>query len=389
MNKKEVTEIRKQLKPEDTCLQRICGCYVDGHKQKISEMKEAFLSLPEEEVHKYSDLLRKATSGQVGKNLLNLEFPLAEEAEGGRQAKLLALRDSELKDDELLEDFYDSVISTYLDAENYLILLAFGSYDVPGKASDGMQMDDASEYVYNFLLCAICPVALSKPGLVYDATLNHFRDSIQDWMVQMPEVGFVFPAFNDRNTDIHNVLYYAKNPEILHPEITEDLLGIDVPMTAGTQKKTFDAIIEETFSDSCDFEVAKTVHQNLNALLEGKKEEPEPTPLDKQECLRFVQSCGADADQIAHFEQAYDEEAGEDGALLASNLASMRKFTVASDDVKIAVDPTRTDLIETRVIDGVEYLLIPVTDNVTVNGIRIRASAGERRADDAPEPGEI
>ena len=144
-------------------------------------------------------------------------------------------------------------------------------------------------------------------------------------------------------------------------------------MTAGAQKKTFDAIIEETFSDRCDFDVAKTVHENLNALLEGKKEEPEPTPLDKQECLRFVQNCGADADQLADFEKAFDEEAGEKGELMASNLASTRKFTVQSDDVKISVDSARTDLIETRIIDGVEYLMIPVTDNVTVNGIRIRS----------------
>ncbi|MEE8886611.1 MAG: DUF4317 domain-containing protein [Eubacteriales bacterium] len=374
MNKKEVIEIRKTMKPDDTRIQRICGCYVDGHKEKIAEMREAFLSLPEEELHKYSELLRKTTSGKIGKNLLNLEFPLEEEADGGRQSMLLALRDSELKDDELLEQFYDKVIATYLDAENYIILLAFGSYDVPGHATDGTEMEDASEYVYNFIICAICPVVLSKPGLVYDAEKKGFRECIQDRMVQMPEVGFLFPAFNDRNTDIHSLLYYSKNAEILHEEITEDLLGVQIPMTAGTQKKAFDAIIEETFSDGCDFEVAKTVHENLNALLEGKKEEPEPTPLDKKECLKFVESCGADADQIAHFEKAYDEEAGEDGEMLASNIASTRKFTVESDDVKISVDSSRTDLIETRVIDGIEYLMIPVTDNVTVNGIRIRTT---------------
>ena len=373
MNKKEVIEIRKTLKADDTRIQRICGCYVDGHKQKVAENRDAFLSLQDEELHKYSDILRKTTSGQIGKNLLNLAFPLAEEAEGGKQAALLALRDSELKDDELLEQFYDRVIDTYLYAENYLILAAFGAYDVPGKASDGLEMTDASDYVYNFILCAICPVSLSKPGLVYDSGKNGFRENIQDWMVQMPEVGFLFPAFNDRNTDIHSLLYYSKNPEILHPEITENLLGVEVPMTAGAQKKTFDAIIEETFSDRCDFDVTKTVHENLNALLEGKKEEPEPTPLDKQECLRFVQNCGADADQLADFEKAFDEEAGEKGELMASNLASTRKFTVQSDDVKISVDSARTDLIETRIIDGVEYLMIPVTDNVTVNGIRIRS----------------
>ncbi|MCI6698490.1 MAG: DUF4317 domain-containing protein, partial [Lachnospiraceae bacterium] len=283
MNKKEVLEIRKLFKPDDCRVDRICGCYVDGHKNKVAEMKEAFLSLPEEELHKYTDIFKKTLSGQVGKNLLNLEFPLTEEAEGGHQRDLMALRDSALEDDELITAFYDKIIDSYLYAENYLILLVHGTYDVPGHGTDHEEMFDASDYVYSFIMCSICPVSLSKPGLVFDASTNTFIDKMQDWMVQMPETGFLSPAFNDRNADIHAILYYSKNAELLHPEIPDDILGCQLPMTAGDQKETFDQIIEDTFSDHCDFEVAKTVHRNLNALLEGKKDDPEPTPLDKNE----------------------------------------------------------------------------------------------------------
>lgn len=386
MNKKEILEIRKLLKKDDTRIDRICGCYVDGNKEKIAVMREAFLSLPEEEMFKYSDLFRKSLSGSLGKNLINMEFPLAEEAEGGKQAGLLALLKSELKDDAAADAFFDSVIRTYLYAENYLILLVHGVYDVPGHASDLTEMEDASEEVYSFLLCCICPVSLDKPGLCYDPASNSFIDRELERMVQMPETAFLYPAFNDRGSDIHSLLYYTKNSELLHPEIIGDLLGCSLPLPAGGQKAAFNSVMEETFGEACDFEKAKTIHENLNALLEGKKEEPEPTPLDKADLKRFLADCGAEQEALEHFEESFrttlagssdagpDEDHICDTRLMAGNLASTRNFEVKSPDVKITVSASRTDLIETRMIDGREYIVIPVTDEVEVNGIRIRQS---------------
>uniref|UniRef100_I5AR96 DUF4317 domain-containing protein n=1 Tax=Eubacterium cellulosolvens (strain ATCC 43171 / JCM 9499 / 6) TaxID=633697 RepID=I5AR96_EUBC6 len=374
MNKKEALEIRKLFNPNDCRVDKICACYVDGQKNKLLQTNDSFMTVPEEEVYKYTDIFKKTLSGRIGKNMLNLEFPLAEEAPGGHQHDLLALRDSGLDNQEMIDAFFDKIISTYLYPDHYLILLINGAYDVPGQSSDKDEMFDASEYVYNYLMCCICPVTLNKPGLCYQETTNTFVHKIQDWMVQMPETGFLFPAFNDRNTDIHSLLYYSKNAEDLHPEITKDLLGCPDPVSAGEQKQTFDTIIEETFSNHCDFEVAKTVHEQINALLEGKKDDPEPTPLDKNEIKKFLADCGADSDQLEHFEKTYTVENGEDSKLLASNIAANRRFEVKSDDVKISVAASRTDLIETRVIDGIEYILIPVTNNVEVNGIRIRTS---------------
>lgn len=211
MIKQEINEIKRLYTPSNCSITRICGCYVDGEKNKKTEFREAFLSLPEEEIFKYFELLRKTLSGSPGKNLLDLEFPLASEEEGGTQEFLLRLRESRLKDDALLEEFYDKVISSYEYVGNYLILLIHDAYDVPGKTSDGLTMDDASDTVYEYILCSICPVNLSKPGLSYDATANEFHNRVRDWIVEMPEAGFLFPAFNDRASDIHSVLYYSKN----------------------------------------------------------------------------------------------------------------------------------------------------------------------------------
>ena len=210
MNKKEVSEIKKQFTPDNCAITRICGCYVDGEKNKKTQLKEAFLSLPEEEIFKYFELFRKTLSGTIGKNLLNMEFPLSAENAGGTQDFLLKLRASQLTDDALLDAFYDRIIESYDYGENYLILVIHAAYDIPGKSSDGSEMFDASDEVYEYLLCSICPVKLSKAGLCYNAETNNIEDRIRDWIVEMPDLGFLFPVFNDRSTDIHGLLYYSK-----------------------------------------------------------------------------------------------------------------------------------------------------------------------------------
>ena len=274
MNKKEILEIRKQFTPANCAITRICGCYVDHEKIKKMESKDAFLSLPEEEAFKYFDIFKKTLSGAVGKNMLNLEFPLEAEMPGGTQEFLLKLRDSKLEDDMLLEEFYDKVIATYDYAENYYIILIHAMYDIPGRSSDGLEMFDASDEVYEYLLMSICPVSLSKAGLSYNAEDNRIQDRIRDWIVDMPAKGFLFPAFNDRSTDLHSVLYYTKKSEDLQPELIDQLLGAKMPMSADTQKETFQMIIEDTLGEDGDYETVRNIHETLNGLIEEHKEDP-------------------------------------------------------------------------------------------------------------------
>ena len=289
MIKAEINEIKKLYTPSNCSITRICGCYVDGEKNKKTEFKEAFLSLPEEEIFKYFELLRKNLSGTLGKNLLNLEFSLASEEEGGCHDFLMRLRESKLKDDALLEEFYDRIINSYEFVGNYLILLIHDTYDVPGKTTDGLTMEDASDTVFEYIMCCICPVALSKPGLSYNAEINEFHDRIRDWVVNMPETGFLFPSFNDRCTDIHSTLYYNKNSEEPHAEFVEGILGCTLPLSAGGQKETFQAIIEETLGEDCEYEVIKSIHENLTEMIEEHKEIPEPLTLDKREVKNLLE----------------------------------------------------------------------------------------------------
>lgn len=372
MNKKEILEIRKQFIPANCAITRICGCYVDHEKTKKMESKDAFLSLPEEEAFKYFDIFKKILSGTVGKNMLNLEFPMEAEMPGGTQEFLLKLRDSKLDDDMLLEEFYDKVIATYDYAENYYIILIHAMYDIPGKSSDGLEMFDASDEVYEYLLMSICPVSLSKAGLSYNAQDNRIQDRIRDWIVDAPANGFLFPAFNDRSTDLHSILYYTKKSEELQPELIDQLLGAKMPMSADTQKETFQMIIEDTLGEDGDYETVRNIHETLNDLIAEHKEEPEPLQLDQTEIKKIFEQSGVDAEKMEHFDRNFEENAGEKASLLATNIAETRKFNIETPDVIIKVNPDRADLVETRVIDGRQCIVIPVDDHIEVNGINVR-----------------
>ena len=373
MNKKEISEIKKQFTPANCAITRICGCYVDGEKNKKTKLKEAFLSLSEEEAFKYFEIFRKTLSGTIGKNLINMEFPLEQEKEGGAQEFLLRLRESKLQDDALVDEFYDRVIDSYDYGENYYIILIHAVYDIPGKSSDGLEMFDTSDEIYDHILCSICPVKLSKAGLCYNAETNHIEDRIRDWIVEMPDLGFLFPIFNDRSADIHGILYYSKNAEQLRSTFVDQLFGCEVPLSAGGQRDTFNTLVEETLGEDCAYDTVMNIHEKLNEWVESQKDSPDPAILTKPEVKRLFEECGVEEEKLEDFDARYEATAGEDASLMAANITNTRRMEIKTPDVVIHVDPDRAELVETRVIDGRRCLVIPMEDNVEINGIRVTA----------------
>ena len=194
MNKKDILEIKRRFKKEACTFTRMCGCYVDADHNKITKIGETFLNLEDEEFYKYLEIAKKVLSGTIG-----------------RQQFLMGLRESKLKNDDLMDTFYDMIIDSYDYVGNYLILIFHDAYDVMTKTSDNDKLDE-SEEVYEYLLCAICPVNLTKPGLGYREDENRIGPRIRDWVVGAPDTGFVFPAFTDRSTDIHSVMFIQGIP---------------------------------------------------------------------------------------------------------------------------------------------------------------------------------
>lgn len=378
MNKREILEIRKQYKPEDCSITRICGCYVNGNKEIISMSKDAFLSLPEEAIFKYLTLFKQTLSGTVGKNLINMEFPLEQEMSGGTQEFLLKLRNSKLQDDALNEEFFQKVIDSYYYGENYYIILIHVAYDIPGKSTDGSEMFDASDEVFEYILCSICPVHLSKEGLCYNPETNQVENRVRDWLVEPPMKGFLFPAFNDRSTDIHSLLYCSKQAEDLQPEFIETMLGCTFPMSAGSQKNTFQSVVANALGDECEYEVIRSIHDSLNEMIEEAKTSPEPPVLTKPEVKRLLTNSGMTEEKIASFDSNFDHIAGEKTEFLITNIAETRKFSIQTPDVVIKVNPERTDLVETKMIDGKQCLVIEINDQVEVNGVPVRTISNEQ-----------
>lgn len=371
MNQKELNEIKKTMISERSCIMKIAGCYVDTEKNIKTTINQTFPMFTEEEQFKYFELFKKVLSGKIGKNQINLDFPLKEKKEGGCQSGLIKLLKSGLDDEEILNGFYEKVISSFLYPDNYYILIGYGIYDIPGKTSDGNFVDDASEDVYKFISCGICPMKPSKAGLSYDAKENTIVNAFQNMMVEHPIHGFLFPAFNDRNTDIHSVLYYTKKPEGIDNEIVEYILGCVSPATAKKQSDIFINSVEKS-TEHLKFEQAKNLCENLKEM-ESQSEKEVPFVLDKKQSCKILEESGISSECIETFEEIYESAVKEQGEVLLSNVFDgNNKMEIMAGNAKIVMPVEYAYCVETKRINGDNCLVIKVVGDLTVNGMNVK-----------------
>ena len=372
MNKKEISEIRKLFAKDSCRIDSLAACYVSIEKEKTFVINEALSSLSEEELQYHLSIFHKCLGGTLGKNLINMEFPLDAEFGEGQQKFLLNLRDSGLKEEEILEKFFDLIIANYPSSDKYYIVAIHGNYDVPGKGKDGATLEDASDIIYEYLLCAICPVKLSKAALGYDSDANRIRERVRDWVVEVPEKAFLFPAFNDRGPDIHSMLYYTKKAEELFPEFVETVFGTTSPLSPDTQTETFNSMIMETLGDEISLEIVQRVQENIAEVIEQNKEIPEPVELTSYEMKELLGRSGVENEKLEHFEETFKEVAGEKATIIADNLPVVKQLKIKAPDIEIKVKPESASLISHKMVDGVLSIVIPVGDGVEVNGITVK-----------------
>ena len=412
MNKKEIMEIKRRFKKEGCTFTRMCGCYVDAEKNKVVNFGQTFLNLEDEEFYKYLEIAKKVLSGTVGNNLLTLDIPLEEESAGGRQQFLMGLRESRLKNDELTDRFYDMVIDSYDYAGNYLILIFHDAYDVMTKTTDNNKLDE-SEEVYEYLLCAICPVSLSKPGLGYRADENRIGPRIRDWVVGVPDTGFVFPAFNDRSTDIHSLLFYTRDTKEPHSEFMEYGLGCGTKRTATEQKNLFSHIVKHALGDDDENsnDVLLDLQQKMSDYIEEQEvfvDEETGVILEGEELVKLMADTGISDDAASSIKEAYTENFSSqlpevahliDQKSLEANARIREKEELRAQveelkqqvarhqtsptndadeddgiktyDVILRVKPEKVSQIKSQMIDGQKCLVIPMEENehAAVNGV--------------------
>ncbi len=426
MTRKDVLELKRRIKKEDCSIRRMAGCYVNAQKEKVVTLNEIFENLPDDEFFKYLEIAKKSLSGGLGNNLLELSFQKEPdkdysnpEQEISKNQFFLGLVDSELKQEDLLDRFYDFIIESYDYAGNYLILLYHDIYDVMVKTEDGRKIDE-SEEVYSYMICALCPVTLSKPGLGYLEDEKRIGVRMRDWIVGMPENGFLFPAFTDRSSDIHSLLFYTKNPKEPHLNFMEDGLGCEKRRTGTQQKKAFENVIKKAIagSDLEGDEVFLSIQETLNDIAlreEETKGKDAPSPLMTQETIQeIIQECEIDEYIAPKIQAAFEEEFTDaipsleavlDTKLLAKNEQKKKEKEWAEEraslneekkqlseekavleeeikqvtekqdlcDVFLRLKPERANKITSRIIDGQKCLLIPVEDgdDIDINGIKM------------------
>ena len=377
---KEISEIRRHLRRDRSNMTAIFGCYVNDNKEIISEFRQSTGIMPENEGDKYFALLRRTLSGAIGKNLIDITFKTSQVADSPEHKLLMGLRESKLEDEELRGELFRKIIESVTLEGNYLILAGCDSYDVPFKSKDDSTQHDQSEEVYTYILCTICPVKQTKANLHYVPEEKLFHDGAMNQMVSAPALGFLFPAFDDRSTNIYNALYYTHDTKTSQDALIEALFNTPVPQPAAEQKKTFEALLTTSLGEECSLDVVQTVHDQLCQRIELHKESkvPEPLMISKEDVKEVLTSCGVSEEHLAKFSVDYDEAFGFEADLHPKNIIDNKHFELKTPDVVIKVDPARSDLIETRIIGGVKYILVCADENVEVNGVNIHIEDREK-----------
>lgn len=373
MIEKEIAELRRRFRPEKNGISHIRGCYVNMSGEIISQFDQSLGVLTQDENERILTVLRKTLSGTLGKNLLDIEFETAQVAHGEEHRLLTRLRDSALEDDEAVQTFFRRVIDSVEMEENYLILLARDAYDIPFRGRDGERFDEGSSEVFTYILCSICPVKQTKPALSYYPQENAFRTLSVDWVVSQPETGFLFPAFDDRSSNLYNALYYTRDITRNQDSLIDTLFRSHAPMPAAAQKETFRELLTETLEEDCSYQVLQGVHAKMRDMMEEHKASKDPTPLtlSKHNVRRVLEDCGASEQQLEQFGRKFDDNFGEDAQLHPRNLLDAKQFELKTPDVTIRVNPERSDLIRTEMIHGTRYILIRADEGVEVNGVNI------------------
>ena len=374
MNEKEIGELRRRFRPEKSNITHVRGCYVNDKREIVSQFDQSLAMMTQTETEEILAILRRTLSGTLGKNLIDVSFDTSQVVDSDEHKLLMALRQSALQDENAVQEFFFRVTQSLVMEGNYMILLVHDAYDVPFRSADGFQQEDASSEVYSYMLCSICPVKMTKPALSYYAHENRFYNRDADWIISPPELGFLFPAFDDRCANLYASLYYSRNAGENHQEFVDTIFRQEIPMPAEAQKETFDDLLGQALAEECSLEVVQSVHEQLCDKIEAHKQnkEEEPLTLTKRQVSEVLSDSGVSEERVAAFEEKFDASFGAEAALSPRNLVDARRFKVCTPDVTIQVNPERSDLVETRLIGGVRYILIRAEEGVEVNGVDIQ-----------------
>ncbi len=378
MNAKELGELRRRFRPNKNAISHVYGCYVGATKEIIAEVDQSLALLSQDDIEGCLGLLKKALSGSLGRNLIDIGFTTQQVADSEEHRLLMALRDSKLKDQAVRREFYDRIIqSVDMGEENYLILLAHDTYDVPYRSKNDELLDDSSDTVFSYIVCALCPMREGKPGLGYIPADNVLHMKTAGQLAAPPEIGFLFPAFDDRAANLYNALYYVHKPDFIHGEFIEGVFRTQPPLSAPEQKEAFESALSDALGVECSMELVQAVHEQMRERIELHKESqsPEPLTVTAKDVGGMLRECGIEEERVSAFQDYCGQRLGEDAAMDPANLIDSKRFQIKAGEITITVKPELSGQVESRVLEGRKYLLIPAGEGVEVNGLAVELEA--------------
>ena len=372
MNEKEIGEIRRRFRPEKSAISHVKGCLVNGNKAIVSEFDQNLATLNEQEADALLSALKKVLSGKIGRQLIDVEFSTAQVTDSEEYALIAGLRNSGLKDKELVSKLYEKIISSLEIEGNYMILLASDSYDLFSYGKDG-QRSEESEGVFHYFVCAVCPAKPAKPTLSYDVPAGCFYNVCAETVLGKPALGFMFPSFDDRKANIYNALYYTADLNDSHEELSNALFGATLPLPAAEQMVLCEEVLYETVKEECSlFTVRSLQNQMLSVMEESKIEKREEPPVvDKKGAGEMLRNCGVEEEKVEAFEEKFEEVFGENAEIHLTNLADTKQMKIEPPEATIHVHAGCEEVVETREIGGIKYILIRADGGATLNGVNI------------------
>ena len=372
LNEKEVAEIRQRFNPQKTNITSVHGCYVNENREIVAEFNQPLAALTQDETESMLSLLKKLLSGGLDRNLIDIEFSNEQVLGGEEHKRLLKLRDSSLCDEQELKALFSDIIETVRVEGAYLILAAADNYDVFTYREDGKKDEDSTE-LFKYFLCGVFPVKMTKPQLSFAAFDNTFKNIVANSVITAPLLGFMFPAFDDRAANIYNTLFYTKDSAANNSEIIDRLFKAEPPMPAAEQRETFNSLLNGVTNDENNLEIIKNIQDEIGEMITEHKEsrEREPLAVSRDDICDILRSSDMADEKIETFKAGFDESFGEKARLNPQNLVETKRLELTGADISIRINPERSELVETRVIDGVKYILIRADEEIEVNGVPI------------------
>lgn len=375
MNQRDLAGIKRRLNPDKRNPSLICGCYVDYLGNLITSFELPVATLYEQENEKYMSIFKKVLSGQIGQALTPIAYPVEDDD------LLLRVRDSALNDADSVQELFTKLIAGIRaehpdmqsvedaqTADNWLILLLHDDLDVRKRDANGEIDYENSDRAFSYILCAICPVKQEKTALRYDPTDSIFHQRAPEWLASAPVLGFLFPLYEGGAADVNTILFFSKDSNDAHEAFLKAAFNLEAMMPAAEQTETFQTLLAQSLGTECSLDVVQEMHEVVSGLIEEQDKDAEPLMLSKQDVARVLTDGGVSADRVEAFQNGFDATFGAGAVLPAVNLVTPKQFKVELPSVSIKVDPKQADLLETRVIDGRSYLLIPIDGDISVNG---------------------